>query len=409
MPPAPPTSRPSTWPSPGPTWCSTPTTPSGSTSSRASLYLTGDGTIVSAASMGAGTIYTVVSDDITATAQQLRDATCPRRRDPAGTPTGSRPTEESPLPPTPPPLPAGRGPGPAITAGIGIPGDTDPHTYDKVEAIEQWMADPRHLHHRHPAAGPRGRRRRQLPVRQPARLLRADLDRHGGHAADPRHRRPRDGRATSRAPTTRSPTSTTCRPRTPTPGCRCGSPGTAGRTSIPPPTCRWPTPSPARSWPARAGHVLGPPALDPHRDRARPWSARSCCGPAPRLRRPPTWAHQVAADLERGGLRLGRQRRVDETLTAYGERLAQADPAHADDLLWTTGLVERCTYGGVEPSADEIAAGPGLHPALPVAGGRPSRHHRSVPASGPGQRPRPRRTRRRRPAAAGRPSAGGAG
>jgi hypothetical protein len=74
-----------------------------------------------------------------------------------------------------------------------------------------------------------------------------------------------------------------------------------------------------------------------------------------RLRRPPTWAHQVAADLERGGLRLGRRRSPSETLTAYGQRLALADPEYSDALVRTTLLVERATYGGVEPSAEEIA------------------------------------------------------
>jgi hypothetical protein len=72
--------------------------------------------------------------------------------------------------------------------------------------------------------------------------------------------------------------------------------------------------------------------------------------------RPPTWAHQVAVDLERGGARRGRRRRIDETLSAYGERLAAAEPVAGDGLLEATRLVERCTYGGVEPSADQIAA-----------------------------------------------------
>ena len=40
-----------------------------------SLFLTGDGTIASASSMGAGTVYTVVSDDVTATPEQLRQST----------------------------------------------------------------------------------------------------------------------------------------------------------------------------------------------------------------------------------------------------------------------------------------------------------------------------------------------
>ena len=44
-----------------------------------SVFLTADGTIVSATSMGRGTIYTVVSDDNTATAAQLRRHRCGRR------------------------------------------------------------------------------------------------------------------------------------------------------------------------------------------------------------------------------------------------------------------------------------------------------------------------------------------
>ena len=63
-----------------------------------------------------------------------------------------------------------------------------------------------------------------------------------------------------------------------------------------------------------------------------------------RARRPATWAHQVAADLSRGGARLGLPRRPDETLTAY-----------ARDIATATVLVERATYGGIEPSAEQIA------------------------------------------------------
>jgi transglutaminase-like putative cysteine protease len=74
-----------------------------------------------------------------------------------------------------------------------------------------------------------------------------------------------------------------------------------------------------------------------------------------RRRRPPTWAHRIAADLERGGVRLGRQRRTDETLSAYGRRLADADPRRGRQLIEATVLVERYTYGGIEPSAGQIA------------------------------------------------------
>ncbi len=154
----PPMSRPSTWPSRDPTWCSTPTTPNGSTSSPRSLFLTGDGTIVSATSMGAGTVYTVVSDDSTATAEQLRG----RHRAAAGRPTpqpDSQPRPVEPLSPAPPPLSPGGRPGPADHRGHRTPGDPNPHTYDKVEAIEAWMSDPHH------ATPPTSRRWPPAPTR----------------------------------------------------------------------------------------------------------------------------------------------------------------------------------------------------------------------------------------------------
>ena len=132
--------------------------------------------------------------------------------------------------------------------------------------------------------------------------------------------------------------------------------------------------------------------------------------------RPPTWAHQVAADLERGGRRRGQLRRTDETLTAYGERLGDADPAAGAGLVAVTTLVERCTYGGIEPAADQITAALSFTRSVrrrrpPGAAGR-----RETGRAGPvgcrlrrGRRPAPRRTRPRRPAGAGRPSGAGAG
>ncbi len=74
-----------------------------------------------------------------------------------------------------------------------------------------------------------------------------------------------------------------------------------------------------------------------------------------RRRRPPTWAHQVAVDLDRGGRRLGLHRRPDETLTAWAERLGAADPSLLVGLRAVSGLVERYSYGGIEPSAEQIA------------------------------------------------------
>ena len=75
-----------------------------------------------------------------------------------------------------------------------------------------------------------------------------------------------------------------------------------------------------------------------------------------RLQRPPTWAHQIAADLERGGARVGSRRLVNETLSAYGIRLAAGDERYGAGLIGSTQLVERYTYGGVEPSAEQIGA-----------------------------------------------------
>ncbi len=75
-----------------------------------------------------------------------------------------------------------------------------------------------------------------------------------------------------------------------------------------------------------------------------------------RSRRPSTWAHQVASDVSAGGARLRLPRRTDETLSSYAGRLTFAEPDLARDLLAVTGLVERSIYGGVEPSAEQIAA-----------------------------------------------------
>jgi hypothetical protein len=79
-----------------------------------------------------------------------------------------------------------------------------------------------------------------------------------------------------------------------------------------------------------------------------------------RMRRPATWAHQIAADLERGGMRLGLSRRLDETLSAYGQRLAASGAPRDDQLMAVTELVERYSYGGVEPSAAQISAALGF-------------------------------------------------
>jgi hypothetical protein len=75
-----------------------------------------------------------------------------------------------------------------------------------------------------------------------------------------------------------------------------------------------------------------------------------------RRRRPPTWAHQVAHDLNAAGVRLGAARRMDEPLTNFAARLAHHVPEHAEAFTGVALLVERATYGGIEPSAEQITA-----------------------------------------------------
>ena len=269
------------------------------------LYLTGDGTIVSSTSMGSGTIYTVVSADNDGHARAAaRRPPCRWRRATPRRPT-AQPGPAGPLPPAPPPLPPGGRPGPPITAGIGAAGRRRPPHLRQGRGHRGVDGRPHPVHHRHPAAAPGRRRGDQLPLRHPAGLLRADLHRHRGHAAHPSASRPGRRWATCPAPTIRSPTSTTSRPRTPTPGCRCGSPATAGRASTRRPTSPWPTRPRARCWPA------APAARSPS-SRGSPSASSSAVVVTVveirrrRRRRPPTWAHQIAADLERGGARVGR-------------------------------------------------------------------------------------------------------
>ncbi len=91
--------------------------------------------------MGAGTVYTVVSDDITATPEQLRQATLPQPSNPlpaaSATLTSADRERYLQLPHAYPRVAALAH---RITGGIGATGDPDPHTYDKVEAIESWMS-----------------------------------------------------------------------------------------------------------------------------------------------------------------------------------------------------------------------------------------------------------------------------
>ena len=366
-----------------------------------SLYLTGDGTIVSSASMGAGTIYTVVSADSTATPEQLRDATAPV---PATTGEQSQAlTPAGPLPPAPASLPAGGGPGPADHRGHRGQRVADPETYDKVEAIESWMAD--HIKYTTdiPPLAPGADavtsflfgsrlgyceqistatvvmlRSLGIPARETVGYVPGTYD----PITDLYDVEAKDAHAwvqvwfpgygwQSFDPTADVPLAN------PRPGSVLA--GTAGRTLAHLP------------W-IPIGIAAASAAVAEIRRRRR--------------RRPPTWAHRIAADLERRRGQVGPAPTDRRAVSAYGLRLADGDPARRPGSIGSTQLVERCTYGGLEPSAGQIASA--LAFTRGYRPGPPAKAHRAARLR-TGPRPAPRRTRPRRPAAGGRPSAGGAG
>ena len=335
-----------------------------------SLSLTGDGTIVSSTSMGSGTIYTVVSADNTADAQQLREATVPvtPRGAESQTLTTAQMTRYLQLPH---PYPRVAALARRITAGIGTSDDPDPHTYEKIEAIEAWMAG--HIRYTTdipPLApgvdavtsflfGSRLGYCEQISTATVVMLrsLHIAARETVGYVPGPYDPitdlydvQAKDAHAwvqvwfpgygwQSFDPTAAVPLAN------PSPGSVLA--GTAGRA-----LARLP-------WIPIGISVTVVAAFFEVRRRRR--------------RRSPTWAHQIAADLARGGARMGRRRRVDETLSAYGRRLAEDDSRYGAGLIGSTQLVERYTYGGLEPSAEQIAA------ALAFTRGYRRAHRRSHP------------------------------
>jgi protein-glutamine gamma-glutamyltransferase len=319
-----------------------------------SLFLTGDGTIVSASSMGAGTVYTVVSNDITATPEQLRQATLPQPSSPvpdAASLTGPDTTRYLQLPHAYPGVEALAG---QITAGIGAPGDPDPHTYDKVSAIESWMSSHVRYTTDIPPLAPGadavtsflfGSRRgyceqistatvvmlRSLGI--PARETVGYVPGSYNPITDLYDVQAKDAHA----------------------WVQVWFPGYGWQNFDPTAVVPLANPSPGSVLAHSTTHFLA----------HLPWIPIGLVAVLVvtvvlvrrrRRMRPPTWAHQVAADLERGGARLGRRRRTDETLSAYSERLAAAEPPSRDGLTMAATLVERSTYGGIEPTADQISA-----------------------------------------------------
>ena len=318
------------------------------------LYLTGDGTIVSSTSMGSGTIYTVVSADNTATPQQLRQATVPvgPGEDSEGlTLTQAQKDRYLQLPH---PYPRVAALARRITTGIAPPDDADPHTYDKVEAVEAWMAS--HIKYTTdiPPLAPGadavtsflfGTRLgyceqistatvvllRSLGI--PARETVGYVPGPYNPITDLYDVQAKDAHAwvqvwfpgygwQSFDPTAEVPLAN------PSPGSVLA--GTAGRALVHLP------------WiPIGIAAAVVVTGFEISRRRRR---------------RPPTWAHRIAADLERGGAASGKRRQINETLSAYGRRLAEGDGRFGAGVIGSTQLVERYTYGGLEPSADQIAA-----------------------------------------------------
>lgn len=344
-----------------------------------SLYLTSDGAILSGSSMGAGTIYTVVSTDTSATASQLRAASSLSPSSPSDMPLNAEEMARNTQLPHPYPRVAALAK--QITTAPGVPGDL----YDKVEAIEGWMS----THVRYTTDIPPlprgtdavtsflfGTRRgyceqistatvvmlRSLGI--PAREAVGYVPGPYNPITDLYDVQADDAHAwvqvwfpgygwQSLDPTANVPLAN------PTPGSVLARSAVSTLRKLP--------------WvPITVVVALGGMAILLWRRRAR---------------RPATWAYQVAADLERGGERMGLRRRRDETLTAYGARLVDGAPNEAE-LPAVTALVERATYGGIEPSAAQIAA------ALAVTRRfrsirRTSRRSRWTGPGSPADQPRP--------------------
>jgi transglutaminase-like putative cysteine protease len=337
------------------------------------LYLAGDGTIVSSTSMGSGTVYTVVSNVNTASAGQLRDATLPLPpTEPEAQSLSS--AQQARYLQLPHPYPRVAGLARQITSGIGSPGDADPHTYDKVEALEAWMST--HIRYTTdipplaPGAdavtnflfGTRLGYCEQISTATVVMLRSLGIAARETVGYVPGSYNPITDLFDVQAKDAHA-------------WVQVWFPGYGWQNFDPTADVPLANPSPGSVLADSAGHALA----------HLPWIPISIVvvlvGAAVearrrRMGRPATWAHQIAADLERGGIRLGQKRRVDETLSAYGQRLAVGDALHGGELIATTQLVERYTYGGVEPSADQITT------ALAFTRRYRSVHRRRRPAVG---------------------------
>ncbi len=324
------------------------------------LYLTGDGTIVSSEAMGAGTIYTVVSNDTAATPAELRRSTEPG-------PAGSAPAtalgaaEARRYLQLPRPDPAVSALAHRITAGVETTPGGDPRTYDKVEAIEAWMSV--HVHYTTdipplPAgadavdhflfADRRGYceqistatvvmlRALGIPARETVGYVPGPYD----PFTDLYEVQARDAHA----------------------WVQVWFPGYGWQNFDP--TARVPLANPSSGTVLGRGAVrlLGslPPVPAAVAGGLAAVGAVAAVAVRRRRRRPRSWTLRVALDIARGGRRRGVPRRPAEPLGDYGARLGQVAPLWAEALARTCRVVERAAYGGIEPSAEELADAVGV-------------------------------------------------
>jgi hypothetical protein len=315
------------------------------------LFLTGDGTIVSSTSMGAGTVYTVVSADNTATAEELRRSTVPPSPNQIGPSlTPSQVQDYLQLPVVDPRVTALAR---QVTAGIATQPGGDPRTYDKVEDVEAWMAD--HIHYSTDIPplkpgqdavstflfGSRIGYCEQISTATVVMLRSLGIPAREAVGYVPGSYNPITDLYQVEAKDAHA-------------WVQVWFPGYGWQSFDPTADVPLANPSPGAVIAKSAGHDLA----------KVPWIplgvvlAVVVAVVAVRRRRasrPPTWAHRVAADLERAGARAGIDRREDETLDAFCGRLARADPDSRNRLLDAARTVEGAVYGGVEPSADDIA------------------------------------------------------
>ena len=318
------------------------------------LYLTGDGTIVSSASMGAGTVYTVVSAVNSATDAQLRRATVPVPN--GATQLALDPQQQTRYLQLPAVDPRVTALAHQITAGIGAPPGpgVDPRSFDKVEAIEAWMSNHIHYSTNIPPLKPGqdavstflfGTRigyceqistatvvmLRSLGI--PAREAVGYVPGSYNPITDLYDVEARDAHA----------------------WVQVWFPGYGWQNFDPTANVPLANPSPgsviAKSLGKHLSHLPWVPI-----GLAAVVAVAAVAVGRRRSERPPTWAHRVAADLERAGARAGLPRRPDESLDAFCDRLARAAPLDREQLVEVVATVERFAYGGVEPSADQIAS-----------------------------------------------------